>query len=239
MEKKDIKTFKDVLAWTIELSQQMAENDKRWAESRQQMAENDKRWAESRQQMAENDKRWAESRQKFEEERKQMAKKEAIEKIQREKEREKERKYWDAKNHEVNKRIAEVTGTLGDAAEFEFVQAIDNNNKICAGIQFDIIIENMKGKREYDIILINGEYIGLIEVKWQADIKDIRKLVYKQAHDFREEMPIYKEKKLILFIASHVYNKKIATYANKLGVCFLYEKGQTLQHQYIEPLQLF
>ena len=218
MEKKDIKTFKDVLAWTIEVREQMAEISKIMAESTKQMAD---------------------ERIQREDERKQREAKEAIEKIQREKEREKERKYWDAKNHEVNKRIAEVTGTLGDAAEFEFVQAINNNNKICAGIQFDVILPNVTAKREYDIILINGEYMGLVEVKWQADIKDIRKLVYKQVPALREDMPIYKNKKLIVFIASHVYNKKVATYANKLGVCFLYEKGQTLQDQYIEPLQIF
>ena len=207
VEKKDIKTFKDVLAWTIELREQMAENDRRWAESRKQL----------------------------EEERKQYKAKEALEKIQREE----ERKYWEAKNHEVNKRIAEVTGTLGDAAEFEFVQAIDNNDKIVAGIHFDTIYPNVKRKREYDLILTNGEYVGLVEIKWQADTRDIHKLVTKQAPNFREEMSEYKNKKLILFVASHIYNQKVANYANQMGVCFLYEKGQKLKAQYIEPIPMF
>ena len=66
--------------------------------------------------------------------------------------------------YEVNKRIADVTGTLGKSAESEFVFAIENNNNICGGIHFDIIQTNVKKSREYDIVLINNEYVALVEV---------------------------------------------------------------------------
>ena len=150
------------------------------------------------------------------------------------KQREEERKYWDAKNHEVNKRIAEVTGTIGDVAEFEFYQAIVNNNRVCCGIAFDEVHPNVKTSREYDIVLINGSYIGLVEVKWSPKISDVNKLINEQIPYFKKDVKACQNKKIVGFLGMYVYDKKVAEHAIKNGIGVLYENGQALGEEYPE-----
>ena len=148
--------------------------------------------------------------------------------------REEERKYWDAKNHEVNKRIAEVTGTIGDVAEFEFYQAIVNNNRVCCGIAFDEVHANVTTSREYDIVLVNGSYIGLVEVKWSPKISDVNKLMNEQIPYFKKDVKACQNKKIVGFLGMYVYDKKVAEHAIKNGIGVLYENGQALGEEYPE-----
>ena len=132
----------------------------------------------------------------------------------------------------INQRIEKVTGTIGAAAEFEFYQAIINNNKICGGISFDEVHPNVKTSREYDIVLVNGDYVGLVEVKWSANISDVNKLIKKQIPDFRKDIKSYQNKKLVAFLGMYVYNQKVANHALQNGIGVLYENGQQLKEEH-------
>ena len=221
----EIEQIKDLLSEMAKQQQKRDEDQqKQRDEDRKQRDEERKKRDEEQKQRDEERKKRDEERKKRDEDRKQ---------------RDEERKELEKKNYEINKRLDAFTGSLGDAAEFEFVQGIVNNNKVCAGISFDVVYDTVRAKREYDIVLLNDEYVALIEVKWSATKQDINTLLYKQVPAFKEEMKSYKDKKLIVFMASYVYNKKIADYALKKGICFLYEKGQKLADQYIEPLTIF
>ena len=134
----------------------------------------------------------------------------------------------------INKRIAEVTGTIGDVAEFEFYQAIVNNNRVCCGIAFDEVHPNVKTSREYDIVLVNGSYIGLVEVKWSPKISDVNKLMNEQIPYFKKDVKACQNKKIVGFLGMYVYDKKVAEHAIKNGIGVLYENGQALGEEYPE-----
>ena len=71
----------------------------------------------------------------------------------------------------VDKAMSELGLSSGAEAEFSFKLAIKRQKLICGGIQFDTILRNVKKTREYDLILINGSYVALIEVKRKANFK--------------------------------------------------------------------
>ena len=217
---KEIERNKELQAEREQQAKEQKEAQERWEKERE---EREKERAEREKERAEREAEREKERAERDKERKEAQERWEKEREKEREEREKERQYWDHKMYEVNKRIADVTGTLGKSAESEFVFAIENNNNICGGIHFDIIQTNVKKSREYDIVLINNEYVALVEVKWNADIKDIHKLLSEQAIDFRKDMTEYKDKKLVLFIASHVYDKNIALYAIEKGIGFLHE----------------
>ena len=74
------------------------------------------------------------------------------------------------------------------------------------GINFDEIETNLKHKRkgltdEFDIVLYNGDCIGIVEVKYVADKADLRILLEKKASNFRYLYPEYADYKIYLGLA--------------------------------------
>ncbi|MDR3182659.1 MAG: hypothetical protein LBT89_07035 [Planctomycetaceae bacterium] len=62
--------------------------------------------------------------------------------------------------------------------------------QLFAGIQFDKILKNVKPPTartdiEYDILLINGTAVALIEVKYLPHLNDLKKLVTDKVEKFR------------------------------------------------------
>ena len=129
----------------------------------------------------------------------------------------------------------------GREAEFNFKLALKRNHLLCGGIQFDTLKSNVqksKKSREYDLILINGNYVGLIEVKRTASIEDIDKLVTEQAISFRIDFPQYKDKILVCFLASYVAIDDVIEKANNLGVGILLQDGFAIK-EVISVLKIF
>ena len=199
MEKQDIKTFQDVLAWTIELREQMAENDRRWAESRKQLEE-------ERIQQQQEYKRQQEERN--------------IQEVK-----------WQKEIKKIHKEIAEVTGSHGREAEYMFYRSLKKHLKIL-GFSFDKIfihVQAKKNSREYDMILVNGDYIALVEVKRTASKEDVLKLVNEQAKDLRTDMTEYKDKKIICVLAAYICIDEVIEFAKEMGICILLKDGIRLK----------
>ena len=125
----------------------------------------------------------------------------------------------------VDKAMSELGLSSGAEAEFSFKLAIKRQKLICGGIQFDTILRNVKTAREYDLILINGSYVALIEVKRKATLNDVNKLVKKQAASFRADFPQYKDKILVCFLAAYVALDNVVAKATSLGVGVLLQDG--------------
>ena len=209
MEKKDIKTFKDILAWTIELREQMAEVNKQIAEKE------------------------ALEKIQREEERKQREEKAVLDQIQRDKEHKEAERKWQREMSKINKQIAEVTGSHGREAEHMFYRTLDRTRKI-GNIKFDRMFCNVKptkNSREYDIILTNGDYIALVEVKRTASKEDVLKLVNEQAKDFRNEMLEYKDKKMLCVLAAYTCIDEVVEFAKEMGVCVLLKNGVRIKEE--------
>ena len=144
-------------------------------------------------------------------------------------ERKEAAKKMDRSFARLNKIVSDYGLSHGNEAEFSFKLAIKRQKLLCGGIQFNEMKSNIKKIREYDIILINGSYVALVEVKRKASIRDVTKLVQKQAVTFREEFPQYKDKILVCFLAAYVAVDKVVEKANQFGVGVLLQDGFDIQ----------
>ena len=160
--------------------------------------------------------------------------------IERE-EREKERKQAEeAYRKRMDKQFGEFTNSYGREAEVLFYRSLDRTRKI-ANIEFDRLFPNMKPtkkSRQYDMVLVNGEYVALVEVKRSAKLEDLETLVEVQAKAFRNEMPEYKDKKLICVLAFFQCDDNLIPKAKEKGVCVIFKNGFHIKQDY-EKLKLF
>ena len=132
------------------------------------------------------------------------------------------------------KKLEEITGSWannhGAFAEEYFFNSFENGQKNFFGEKFDEITKNVKGIEnddEYDILLINGQTIGIVEVKYKAHENDIPKVV-KKAETFRENFPKYKDHKIYLGLASLTFYSESEQECIKQGIAVIKQLGDTV-----------
>ena len=126
-----------------------------------------------------------------------------------------------------------ISENMGSYTEDYFYNSL-SDNIVLGGIQFDEIGKNVqrKSKRledEYDIVLYNGDCIALIECKYKAHEKDLRKLIDKKVENFRELFPYYRNYKIYLGLASFSFYPELETLAKESGVAILKQKGDLME----------
>lgn len=89
---------------------------------------------------------------------------------------------------EVGRRMGAMASNQGDVAEEFFFNSLDAKPQI-GGISFDSVTPNLilsrKGKHsEFDIVLINGQSVALIEVQYKAHVSDLDQ-VQEQVQAYR------------------------------------------------------
>jgi len=122
---------------------------------------------------------------------------------------------------------------LGLAAEEFFINSIKPTQKI-AGVQYDMMNINMKRHTrkldgEYDIVLVNGDELLIIEVKHKANINDIDKLLQDQYPKFQKLFPEYKDYKHKLALASFHMSDDIISKARQNNIILLQRKGDIVE----------
>ena len=80
---------------------------------------------------------------------------------------------------------------------------------------------------EYDILLINGKSIGLIEVKYKGRKEDIPKIVNK-ARTFRVNYPKYQNHQVYLAMASMIFIKEVEQECMNKGIAIVKQVGDTV-----------
>ena len=216
--------------WEAKLEAERAERDKERAERDKERAERDKERAERDKERAERDKERAERKER-----------EAQWEAKLEKEHAEQRESIDKFTASQEKSLKKLKKLFGDyglisgrEAEFTFKLAIKRQKLICGGLQFDTILSNVrksKKAREYDLILINGSYVALIEVKRTASIEDVSKLVEEQVVSFRADFPQYQDKTLVCFLAAYVAIDEVVENAKSLGVGVLLQNGFDIKEE--------
>jgi len=99
-------------------------------------------------------------------------------------------------------------------------------------IDFDFLVPNFKAKRgrrvlaEYDILLVNGESVAIVEVKYKAHINDLDKLPKKIEQ--LKNLPQYDNYKVYAGIATFVANDDLVEKAKKMGYFILQRKGDVI-----------
>ena len=116
----------------------------------------------------------------------------------------------------------------GDVAEEFFFNSLANDAHL-GSIQFDDIEKNGHKRRgkteeEYDIIMTNGDAIGIVEVKYKAHTNDLDKLDRKM-QNFKKLFPIYQNYKQYGAIASFHINDDAKKEALRRGYFVLQRSG--------------
>ncbi|MFI3180288.1 MAG: hypothetical protein QX193_02365 [Methylococcales bacterium] len=120
----------------------------------------------------------------------------------------------------------------GFIAEEFFVNSLLDDPHL-GSIHFDDIAKNEfkhrgKTQEEYDIVMTNGEAVGIVEVKYKAHEKDVDKLERKM-RNFKTLYPLYKDYKLYGAIASFNFYDEAKEAALNRGFFVLQRSGKVVQ----------
>ena len=142
-------------------------------------------------------------------------------------------KRTDEKLERIGIRLGNIAENNGSNAEDYFFNSLEAKPEL-GGIGYDTILKNFmpKSKRgigEFDIVMINGENIALIECKYKAHLSDVDKLITKQVVNFKKLFPIYAHHKFYLGIASFSFYPELENYAKENGVAILKQKGDVVE----------
>lgn len=131
----------------------------------------------------------------------------------------------------VGKIVGNVGKNQGAVTEEFFFNSLGENAHL-GGIHFDNLMANIQMRQgrleeEYDIVMMNGNAVGIVEVKYKAHEKDVNKLERKMTH-FKKLFPVYKDFNLYGAIASfHFYDKAKQT-ALESGFFVLQRSGNVI-----------
>ena len=134
------------------------------------------------------------------------------------------------------KKLEELTGGIsnnqGSFAEEYFYNSFDKGKQNFFGEKFDDIERNIKGiepgfKDEYDILLINGKSIGIVEVKFKAHQNDVPAILRK-AETFRINFPKYQKHQVFLGLATMVFYPELEKECINEGIAIVKQVGDTV-----------
>jgi len=139
----------------------------------------------------------------------------------------------DRRLDKVTKMLGNMGNNQGDVAEEFFYNSLEAKPSL-AGINYDFIDKNItrskKGLRdEFDIVLVNGKDIAIIETKYKAHTADVEKLVNKKYNNFKKLYPEYKDYTHHLGLASFNMNEDVKELASKNNVILLQRKGDIIE----------
>ena len=143
----------------------------------------------------------------------------------------KSREEADKRFDKANKKWESFMGNTSEMTEEYFYRSLEEN-KTLGTLKFNEIDRNVRqtaNSVEFDIILINGDSIGIIEVKNKAHPKDIKPLIEKKIKHFKSYYPEYKDYKYYFGIATMITNKKMIQEAKDEGIFLLTQKKDHLE----------
>jgi len=141
---------------------------------------------------------------------------------------------------EVSRQLGGMGRSNGDFAEEFFYNSLKKNMTF-ADIHFDCISDKFARRKimpdktekeaQFDIVLHNGDSIALIEVKYKAELDDIKEIMEKKIPNFRFLYPEFAKYKLYLGIGSLVLKDRIVQEAKKLGIGLMKQRGDAVEYQ--------
>ena len=136
------------------------------------------------------------------------------------------------KVEELTRNINGVNKSIGLEVEEFFYSSLKKNPTI-ANINFDYMYQNskrdFKGEtQEIDILLENGNSVGVVEVKNRVSQKSIEQLD-KIMERFDYFHPLYREYRVVGAIAGKIFPKHLQTQALKKGYSVLTQQGDHIE----------
>ncbi len=142
-------------------------------------------------------------------------------------------KKTDEKLDRIAKLVGGISNNQGDVAEEFFWNSISSKPTL-GGITYDFADKNVTRKKgdiedEYDILMVNGKDVAIIETKYKAHEKDIIKLINKKYANFQKLYPEYADYNHHLGLASFYINDDIKNDALKNNIMVLQRKGDVIE----------
>ena len=139
----------------------------------------------------------------------------------------------DAKLAKLADMYGGVSNNQGRVAEEFFFNSL-KRNPVLDGIQFDFIDKNItrsKGgiEEEYDLLLVNGKEIYIVEVKYCLHSKDVERLVGRKSGNFKKLFPEYRDFRLHLALASFAVHDEVKRQALDQGITLLQRRGDVFE----------
>ena len=149
-----------------------------------------------------------------------------------EREREKSSAEFDRRMKKLEESMGSWSNNHGLFAEEYFVNSFENGKQNFFGETFDEMENNVKGirkgfKDEYDILLMNGDAIGIVEIKFKAHENDIPK-VLRKAETFRVNFPEYKDHRIYLGLATMAFYPELEQECIDKGIAVVKQVGETV-----------
>ena len=134
-------------------------------------------------------------------------------------------------------RLAEMYGGVGNNQGMVAEEFFFNSLKLkleLNGIAYDSIEKNVTCYQngiedEFDMLLINGKDVSVIEVKYRAHPSDLKRLIEKKAVNFRKLFPQYENYHHHLVLATFSIDDELKEQAISSGVTVLQRKGDVLE----------
>ena len=149
-----------------------------------------------------------------------------------ERDRKKSNEDFDRRFKKIEKTLGSWANNQGEFAEEYFFNSFENGKQNFFGETFDRIEKNFKGVKEgirdeYDLILINGKSVGIIEVKYKAHLNDIPD-VLRKAYTFRKIFSDFANHQVYLGLASLSFYPELEEECVNEGIAVIKQVGESV-----------
>ncbi len=139
----------------------------------------------------------------------------------------------DAKLDRVSELLGNISNNMGAVAENFFYNSMKESPTL-AGVEYDKALQRLHGhskgvQDEFDILLINGRDIAVIEVKYHAHEQDVLKVANSKVENFRKLFPEYSDYAVHPVLASFYADHSVLEAAQENGVILLERKGDLIE----------
>ena len=145
---------------------------------------------------------------------------------------ERQRADYDKRMKKIEESFGAWGNNFGSFAEEYFFTSFENGKQNFFGEQFDEILKSVKGfekgfQDEYDILLVNGKSIGIVEVKYKAHKNDVPK-VLRKAKTFRVNFPNFAKHQIYLGLATLAFYPELEQECISEGIAVVKQLGDTV-----------
>jgi hypothetical protein len=129
--------------------------------------------------------------------------------------------------------VGGIDENQGHHAEQYFQNAFEEN-PVFGGVKYDEMILNLAHKSraaeiEFDIALLNGNSIALIEAKNRIHPKFVKKFAEERVQKFKQYFLEFKGYKVYLGIAGFSFSKAVLEEAEKYGIGVVRQVGNSIE----------
>ena len=135
----------------------------------------------------------------------------------------------DIRIEKVFKMFGGHLNNVGDVTEEFFYRGLSDKKRL-GNVTYDIVRRKIESKdREYDIIMVNGDSVAVISVKYKLYFKDIDNFLKGEVKDFKKCFPEFKNYKVYAGIASKFMNQDLQAKITKAGLFAISQSGKEMQ----------